>query len=79
MYISFISGEICVLIKRDCAQFFFIGLKVAPFPTDQGVIGEKSDKSLKKIEKNWILVLSFKPNLNKNDQRRLAKVSRDTM
>jgi len=35
----------------DCQPKIFIGLKVAPFPTDQGVIGEKSDKSLKKIEK----------------------------
>ena len=35
----------------DCAQKIFIGLKVAPFPTDQGVIGEKSDKLLKMIEK----------------------------
>ena len=35
----------------DCAQKIFIGLKVAPLPTDQGVVGEKSDKSLKKVEK----------------------------
>ena len=40
----------CITLKGLCKKFF-IGLKVAPFPTDQGVIGEKSDKSLKKIEK----------------------------
>ena len=41
---------LCAL-KGTVHTNFFIGLKVSPLPTDQGVIGEKSDKSLKKIEK----------------------------
>ena len=35
-------------ILKGLSAKISIGLKVAPFPTDQWVIGEKSDKSLKK-------------------------------
>ena len=52
-----LNFTLCLFLQQNCFGFkglsakIFIGLKVAPFPIDQGVIGEKSDKSLKKIEK----------------------------